>query len=346
MGQNATKSGDVIAVEVIDTVKGLEQIRPAFRAVYRADPDAGVFLSWEWLHQIFEDHPGQWRLYAVRDDRAPSGYSGFLPVHCFMRWSSSRKRFQTMFTDVGRLGLSDYVGFVCQPEFEDEVLDRLGRYLALHPWARLSLRYEPTQRRSQRFSESFQSDEFSIEWPKHRSEDGRSDMLPVAVVDLPPKYEPFYSGLSIKTRKTLNRAVQTLSEMDGMRYKVTSARTYEEDREALLDLWLIQWEDLGSSERRMAELMEAHRALLDRAHAAGLLFQVSLWHEDRVLCSTAHIVDRKSRSVHVLMEGRDVDNDNLNTGLLLNVFAVQKAIEAGCTGFLFGHGSLLEASML
>lgn len=336
MNSETLSSDETQVVDVIDTPEALGAIKGAYRRVHRADADADVFLSWEWVSRIFAAHPGEWRIYAVRNEAVPGGYAGFLPLHSYTRWSASRGRFQTHLTDAGRLGQSAHTGFVCVPELEEEVLAVLGEHMALHPWSRLSLRFEPTIRRIFKFSESFMTDGFSVDFPQHYSDNGKTDLLPTAVLPLPADYQTYFGTLGANLRKTLRKSVERLRDFDDTRYTVTNPASYEKDREALLDLWSVQFEDT-ESERRIDALMQAHRDLLDRAQNAGLLYQVTLWQGTRVLCSIAHIVDRKTRSIHVLVEGRDAENDVLNTDLLLTVFAIQKAIAAGCTAYHFGH---------
>ena len=338
MAQDASDGGSQIAVEVIDTMEALEKIRGPYRAVHRADPDADVFLSWEWLARVFADHAGAWRIYAVRDARVRGGYAGFLPVQCFVRWSVSRKKFQTTLTDAGRLGQGQSVGFVCVPSLEDQVLEALGQHLNVSPWARLSLRYEPSLRRAFRFSESFVGEDFAVDFPKHETKDGSVDLLPDAVLTLPDDYADFYGSLGGKMRKYLRRAVEDIKNLEGVRYTITNSRSFAEDREALLDLWSIPLEETVS-EKRQDQMIDAQRKVLNQVKSAGLLYQVSLWQGERVLCSAAHIVDRKQRSIRLLLEGQDEENDPWSTDLLLNIFAIQKAIEAGCTAYHFGHGA-------
>jgi CelD/BcsL family acetyltransferase involved in cellulose biosynthesis len=324
-------------IHVIDTREGFEAVRDAYEALHQRDPDAGVFLSWGWLVRIFDDMPGDWCVLAVEDTRVPEGFSAFLPLHRSLHWSKTNLSFQTRYTAAGRLGLSDYVGFVCAPEHEVEALETLGDFVAGAPWARFTLRYEPTGRRSEIFASRFQDDDVLVEWAEHRINDGATNQMVCPVLDLSDSYEDYLSTLRPRARKNLRRAERALEEMGGCDFRVSTAATLEQDCAALMALWERKWAD-QKSETRLTDLRDRYAAFLKRGQELGLLYVVSLWQGERMLGALAHLVDRDARLLHSVIEGRDPGFPDLGIGLLLHHFAIRKAIEAGCTAYDFGHG--------
>ena len=325
-------------VIVIDDLQDLLSLREAFKDVQKRDPDSGVFLSWDWLFDIFSSNPGEWRLCAVQNSEAPTGYSGFLPLSRTLHWSETNEELQTYYSAAGRLRLSDYVGFVCDPQFETSAIKALAAHIAKDPWARLSLRYEPTERRSHTFAESFEkTEDFSVSWPEYRINKGETNQLVCPVLSLPPDYESYVTGLGRRSRKKLRRFERRLAELGAPKFVVSKGAQVESDCDKLLELWRLKWEGQKSPSKVKA-LTNRYREFLDRSHRLGMLFLVCLWDGEKMLGAMAHLVDPDARKLHSMIEGRDPQCEDLGVGTLLHHYAIRQSIRAKCTSYDFGHG--------
>src|SRR3954453_23962694 len=98
--------------DLIETPEAFEQLEQSWNRVQLADPDAGYFLSWEWLAVVLRANPGRWGVLAVRGVGAlpgvpPGGepviYVAFLPLWLDARWSQSNAEFATTLKAAGRL---------------------------------------------------------------------------------------------------------------------------------------------------------------------------------------------------------------------------------------------------
>ena len=64
-------------VDVIESFDSFAALESNWKALYRVDPDAQLFLSWSWLSWVFREHPGEWRVLAVKLDRDAAEYVRF-----------------------------------------------------------------------------------------------------------------------------------------------------------------------------------------------------------------------------------------------------------------------------
>ena len=69
-----------MTIERIDTLEDFQRLKTAWTTVYRNDPEAQFFLSWEWLAGVLETYPGRWILLVARVEA--SAYLSFLPLQC------------------------------------------------------------------------------------------------------------------------------------------------------------------------------------------------------------------------------------------------------------------------
>ena len=143
-----------LRVEVIDTYAGFLAVEQAWKSLEDRDPEMTVFLSWDWLAQPFRQNPFRWSVVAVYT-RTGDDLIGLLPLKYGVRWSASRKEFQTEIEAGGRLIFSEYTGFLCDPEFEQPALEAMVAQLQAMPWSRLSLRYVAQHARAEMFYAAF-----------------------------------------------------------------------------------------------------------------------------------------------------------------------------------------------
>lgn len=338
-GQVPAHAGDDGAdrVDVIEDLQGFAALKPAWTALHARDPSAGVFLSWDWLNALFADNPGSWRVLALRDSAASGGYSAFLPLRHTLRWSGSNRQFQSHLAAAGRLGFSEYVGFVCAPEHEAAAIPALARHLAAEPWMRFSIRYEPTRRRLELFAAAFDATRFTVTWPDYTINEGRTNQLVSPRVALPDSYDGWLQMISARKRKKIRRAFRKDIESGRLRILGTAPERFEADAAQLIEYWREKWEgDKRDSQVRITARKYAD--LLQQSQDLGLLYMPSLWDGDRMLGAIAHVIDPYTRGVCSMVEGRAADVEDVEVGLLLHSHAIRSAIEAELSCYDFGHG--------
>ena len=123
-----------IAVRLVDTPAGLDALRPVWEELQARDPEATIFLTWEWMAQAFRAHPYRWTVLVAEDPRHPGRVLCLLPLKYRTHWSRSRAEFQTELEAGGRLLWSEYTGFLCHPEHEAAALRAVTDHLAGMPW--------------------------------------------------------------------------------------------------------------------------------------------------------------------------------------------------------------------
>ena len=68
-------------IDIIDTLPSLARLESNWNAVYDADDEAHVFLSWQWLSGWLACIQGPWFILAARDGDTPDQpYVAFFPL--------------------------------------------------------------------------------------------------------------------------------------------------------------------------------------------------------------------------------------------------------------------------
>jgi len=137
-----------LQVSIIDSYADFVKLRDAWQGLERRDPESTVFLTWDWMAQIFRDRPFRWSVLVVRDQARAGDVLCILPLKYRVHWSTSRKEFQTELEAAGRLLWSEYTGFLCNP--------------VRMPWTKLTMRYVAQHRRCTIFTEALADQGFSV----------------------------------------------------------------------------------------------------------------------------------------------------------------------------------------
>ena len=97
-------------VEVIETMPSFERLEQDWNAVYDADPDAQLFLSFKWLTDWLQWISGPWLILAARASDAPDApYVAFLPLRTSIK--ASEVPFQNELNMAGNFA-ADYTGIL------------------------------------------------------------------------------------------------------------------------------------------------------------------------------------------------------------------------------------------
>jgi CelD/BcsL family acetyltransferase involved in cellulose biosynthesis len=328
---------DALSIEVIEAFAEFEALRGAWHALSARDPASGFYLSWDWLAQLFRDNPGRWRVLVLRDPDWPDRLIAALPLRVSLRWSGSRKTFQTMLSAAGRLGFSEYTGFLCDPAHERWAIAALGSALSTMPFERVSLRYEPTVGRLRRFAAAFEPQMFESTWPDHRINGGETNQLVAPQIVLPDSFDSYTASLSRNRRKKLFKARRALEGDSGLHFRLPDATSFDADRDAVLTLWRMRWDGQMSADK-VADTSRAYGVFLDRCWALGVLHMPMLWQGDRMIGALGNVMDRGRGQMTCVVTGRDTEENTLEIILLMHAHAIESAISQDFSTYDFGHG--------
>lgn len=323
-------------VEVIETWPAFNRLEQNWNAVYEADPDAQLFLSWRWLSGWLGQISSPWLILAAKaGNAADAPYVAFLPLRLGVKAQKSR-----LHNELNMAGnfAADYTGILCAPEIEHQAIPAFARHLKQMNWARLNLE-------NVRLSESrirlllahfpqsgFQTSEIS----RVGKVDGiDSNLCPF--VPLPPDWNAYLETLSANTRQNIGCLLELVEQPSEYRITHATAETVERDLDALLQFWQTKWKP------RKGDLLHSpvrsNRAMLKRSFAAGLLFLPTLWKGDRRLAVLATFIDPQKHSFLSYMTGRDETFEGPSPDLILHAHSIRYAIENGFTEYDFLRGN-------
>lgn len=325
-------------VEVIKSYDAFEALKTNWDDLYRKDPEAQFFLSWIWLSRVFRDHPHQWQVLAVKADSADGGYLGFFPIRLKTIWSKSRRIFRNEIHMAGRLSWAQYTGFLCHPDREEDVAASLAWQLRRMHWARMSLKYfHGSEQRRALFLKQFSDQIFETAHHSLTINKGSTNNLICPCIDLPEDHEThLQSQLSSNTRQKVRRFLRKLDKSDELRITAANADTVQRGLDILVDLWIKKWTD--SKGRRVEELAQTYRRILQNSFECDALYLPVLWRGDEPLGALGNLVDWQKRRLFFIVSSRDESVREPFVGWILHAHSIRWAIENGIKIYDFCHG--------
>jgi hypothetical protein len=327
-------------VDLIDTLEAFDALEQDWNLVQGLGPDAGYFLSWRWLAEVFRANPGKWRVLAVRPESGLGGYVCFLPLRLRVRWSRSRREFSTEYDAGGRLSWAQYTGFVCMPEWEQEALVALTAELRKMPWQYFMLtNWLVSEHRFNLFLSGFEREDYEVSFDPQVPTEGKIDNLICPFVCLPDSFEKYLSTcVSTNTRQKIRRFSRRLEQSADLRVTLTGPELFEKNLALILDLWLRKWAPVRG-QRSAEKVVHKYREILAQSMACGAVFMPILWAADTPLGGLVHIVDKQKRQLYFIVAGRDQDASDPFIGLMLHAYSIRWAIENNLTIYDFCHGN-------
>jgi hypothetical protein len=328
-----------LQVDIIETWESFVGLKQTWEAVYEQDGQSGYFLSWAWLAEVFKANPNRWRVLAVKPNEDGSDYICFFPQRTRVRWSVSQQQFKTELEAGGKLSWAQYTGFVCLPDWEQRAIAALASAMGKMPWAELSIKNIPRDRRLNLFLAEFATNDYSISHHEELINSGTVDSLICPYVPLPNDYESYLqSRVSSNTRQKMRRFWRQFEAAEDLRITDTTAETFDRDITILLNLWFKTWRS-SRGESSAEEAVEKYIEILDQSHSLGAVNIPILWRGDQPLGALGNIVDRHKRHLYFIVAGRDESVQDPNVGLLLHTHNIQWAISAGIETYDFCHGN-------
>ncbi|HTO65518.1 MAG TPA: GNAT family N-acetyltransferase [Bradyrhizobium sp.] len=323
-------------VDIIDSIKGLNEVRANWDAVYDADPEAQFFSSWIWLSKWLAAINAPLSILAARPDDGPSDYVAFFPL-----WLKTKERKSGGFyneLNIGGLYLADYTGVLCRPEFEEQAMPAFARRIKQLNWSHLRLEYlRASERRMAPFMKEYAESEVKI--TEHNPLDENKVPLTICpVAHLPADWDTYLeTKLSANTRQKIRRLLRQIDKSDEFRISDVEKATLDRDIEILFRFWTIRWGSLKGD--RLSGILDNNRMMLRHALEAGALYLPVLWQGDRPVGALATFVDSAKKSFLFYMAGRDQTYDGPPPGLVLHAHSIRHAIRNGFTTYDFLRGN-------
>jgi CelD/BcsL family acetyltransferase involved in cellulose biosynthesis len=325
-----------VRVEVIETMPSLQRLEQDWNAIYDADPDAQLFLSFTWLTAWLGWLSGPWFILAAKaSEAADAPYVALLPLRMLVKSSDT-----SFYNEVNMAGnfSADYTGILCRPGFEHLAIPAFARQLKQMNWARLNLEnIRMSEVRYRLLMAHFPKANFEI---SQISRVGKADGIDNALcpyATLPPDWNAYLDSLSANTRQKIRRLLKQFEASDEYRITVATPETIERDLDTLLRFWEIKWTPRKGD--LVPALIRSNRAMLLRSFKSDLLYLPTLWHGDRPLAALATLIDRSKRSFLFYMTGRDETFDGPPPGVILHAHSIRYAIENGFTEYDFLRGN-------
>jgi hypothetical protein len=325
-----------VHIDIIETLPSLAKLEDNWNAVYDADAEAQIFLSWKWLGGWLSYVPGPWFILAAKaGEGADLPYVAFFPLRLQTTIEKS-----DVISDM-RMGgnfAADYTGLICRPEMENKVIPAFARYVRQMSWARLNLdNLRMSERRVRLLLACFPKAGFrTTELNRINKVDG-IDNSRCPYVTLPNDWNGYLESLSPNTRQKIRRLLKQVDAKGEYRVTVATPETFAQDLKTLLGFWETKWRPRKGD--RTDNLVRSNGAMLTRSFESGLVYLPTFWHGDRAVAALATLVDPRKRTFSFYMTGRDETFDGPPPGVILHAFSIRHAIELGYGEYDFLRGN-------
>lgn len=318
-------------VDVIKSRDMLLRVRSNWEAVYQADPEAQLYMSWTWIAGWFEKLGCQWIVLAAKADANSSDYVGFFPLQL----RTEQRRDGTFHNELRTGGgyFAGYTGFICDPKLDRSIIPAFADHTKRLNWARLHLEnIFASPERLALFLNEFPSSDFVTEKIQRPDDGDGIDHDIYVYVNLPDSWDAFlYERLDTKARRNARAALRQAEDGE---YKITTptAETIEDDIEALLKFWELQWAAKLAARynpRLPYGMMNNFRNMLRCCFADNALYLPILWQGENRIGIQASLIDWKNRSLISLLNGRDLNVKRPPPGFVLHLQCVRWGIENG-----------------
>ncbi len=302
---------------VITTVDTFVAERERWEALYRADPQAQMFLSWAWLAAYLPGVRDAWEIHVLRDEDA---FVAALPL-LIRPLPHRRLPFARELAFAGD-PLADYRGMLCRTGRTDEATAAFAAAILALEWDRADF----DDVRDERFAPLVAQ---VVRGGRAELRQGESAACPS--LELPADYPAFLAGLSKPTR----RATQRLPRFIAQQPQMATSRPGPADAEAHVRAVVgLNADRFGSSALRRGRLT----SLLRAAHATGCLRMRVVWDGRRPVAGAAAFVDPLGLTFGLYLIGHHRDYDRHSPGKGLIGMMVSDAIDEGYRQFDFLRG--------
>jgi CelD/BcsL family acetyltransferase involved in cellulose biosynthesis len=330
------KAGQPMHIDVVEDSASLKRLRHDWDAVYDSDPEAHVFLSWDWFCVLRAQFDYDWLLLAVRPGQT-SGYVAFCPL----KRVTKRRDNGDCHDEIRMAGFphADYTGFLCRPEYQAEAIPAIARHLRAQNWGRIALEFvRASESRMKLFLGPFADDEFAVEKTERLIKNNTINNNICPFVNLPCDWDTYLGEkLSANTRQKVKRFLRKIDDGEEFRITHADARSYERDLDMLLRFWEAQWGPKKG--KRLTAMLSVTRKMLTGLFQAGMLVVPVFWKGDVPLGAIALIKDERKRWLHFQIAGRDGAFGSPPPGFILHAHSIRWAIRNGYSAYDMMRGN-------
>jgi tetratricopeptide (TPR) repeat protein len=320
-------------VDVITSLDKLLRLRSNWEAVYQADPQAQLFMSFSWIAGWFERLGCQWIVLAAKDSPDVGDYVAFFPLQLRTERSREGKFHNELRTGGGYF--AGYTGFICDPRYEHAAMGAFADHTKRLNWSKLHLEnIFASPNRLAFFLDEFAAPHFVTEKVQRPDDGDGIDHDIYVYVNLPADWDAFLYAMSTSARRNARAALRQVENGDEYRITYPTAETLEEDIDALLKFWESQWAAKLAARynpRLPYSMMNNFRAMLMCCFADDALLLPILWQGKNRIGLQASLIDWKNRSLISLLNGRDLSVKRPPPGFVLHLHCIQWGIEQGFT---------------
>jgi tetratricopeptide (TPR) repeat protein len=240
---------------------------------------------------------------------------------------------------MGGAELSDYNGFICIPDYQDEAITALSEYVEQLNWTNLYFKnVRASEKRIRLFMKPFERTKFvtkKVDRVSAETEGVNNSIYPYAI--LPDDFDAYLNSLSANTRQKARRFLRKIG--DNAEFRITHAdkNTYQRDLNTLFRFWEVKWAAVKG--KKLRSIVSTYRVMLDSCFEAGELFMPVLWKGETPLGVLGTLIDRPKNSLYFLITGRDESFNSPPPGFMLHAYSIRWAIENGFTTYDFLQGN-------
>jgi tetratricopeptide (TPR) repeat protein len=327
-------------VDIIDRFKALEPLRDNWDRIYDSDAEAHFFLSWPWMSNWLRNPSFRWKVLAARKSFESNEYVAFFPLQPFT-WLDEQSGFYNGLR-MGGSSFAVYTGFLCVPEFEEEVISSFADCLQALNWRTFHLDdISVSDKRRQMLLERFPDTEFTkekIKRSRHITRAGENINHDIYMyVDLPVEWGEFLrSNLGPKTRRDVRYFLRQIESGTGYRITLSNSETIQRDLEFFFQFWMTQWESKNPIYAH--GILRNCRYMFLECFMAGVLFVPVLWKGDYPIGVHIAFVDKSKGALICFLVSRDLAIRKPPPGLVLHAYSIRWAIQSGLKTYDLGTG--------
>jgi CelD/BcsL family acetyltransferase involved in cellulose biosynthesis len=324
-------------IDAIDDLSAFNALRANWDAVYQADPEAQLFLTWRWLSDWLAVYRTVWFVLAAKRNKTDTEYVAFLPMRLLVDFDK-KVGFSNELILAGA-AFADYTGFLARPEFEAEVIPAFAEYLKRRlNWAQLTMdNLMISERRRRLFLRGFDKRRFTRSEIEYKFSDDPTNHSICPYINLPASWDEYLRSLSANNRQKIRRLLRKLEESEDCRITLSNAENVDRNLTTLLHFWKIKWAP-RKGEKTEGIVRNNHR-MLTRCAEHGTLFLPVFWHGDRPIAVFATLIDSCKKSLLFFITGRDETYNGMPAGYLLHAYSIRHAIANGFRTYDFLRGN-------
>ncbi|MCO6389286.1 GNAT family N-acetyltransferase [Aliihoeflea sp. 40Bstr573] len=327
----------VMLIDVITSRKNLEALKDNWDELYRSDPEAQYFLSWQFMSAFLRRFDGEWLVLAARTRPAPAPYVALMPLRLETRLSGKEGHF-CHDIHMGGAYVADYTGAICAPKFARSALSAMGKHLRKMHWANLHLtNLRMSGARMRHLLENLEDKRLAMRAVSAINRSDNVDNAKCPSIELPATWDAYLQEkVGTNMRQKLRRLLRKLDASDELRVTLPDAHSIDRDIDVLLGFWRERWGPRKG--KRLPGILRTNQRVFRDAFDEGSLFLPVLWHGQRALGALAIFVDQVKKTYLFSLAGRDETAEIVPPGLLLHAFSIRHAIENGFRSYDFLRG--------